>query len=212
MKKFATNLAGALLLLWFAAPCVQAQGRIGTVDLTKVFDNYWKTKQAQASLNEHKADLTKEDNNMIQEYNTAKTNYAKLLEDSANPALSADERDRRKKAAEEKLKQLRESEDQIKQFETQARVTIEEQGQRLRNNILTEIRNALSAKAKSAGYTMIFDTSAESAQHTPIIPYVTEDNDLTKDLIEQLNLGQPKDVARPEDKSEKKEEKKTTPK
>src|SRR5262249_55918121 len=154
MKKFVTKIASASLLLWLAALSVQAQGRIGTVDLTKVFDNYYKTKAAQLILNERKADLTKEDNNMLLEFNTAKTNYNKLLEDSTNPALSSDERDRRQKAAQEKLKQLKESEDQIKQFEAQARNTIEEQGQRMRNNILSEIKNALAAKAKSAGYTM----------------------------------------------------------
>src|SRR5438552_5702347 len=156
MKKLIVPMAGALLLLWLAAPYAHAQGRIATVDLTKVFDGYWKTKQAQALLNEHKADLQKEDNNMMQEYGNNRTNYQKLLDDANNPALSSEERDRRKKSAEDKLKQLKESEDQIKQFRAQASNTIDEQGQRMRNNILTEIRNALNAKAKAAGYALVF--------------------------------------------------------
>src|SRR5215471_14383514 len=113
MKRLMVSIASVCLVVALAPVSVFAQGRIATVDLSKVFDNYWKTKQAQALLNEHKADLQKEDNNMMQEYGNNKTNWMKLVDDASNPALSADERERRKKSAEEKLKQLKDSEDQI---------------------------------------------------------------------------------------------------
>jgi outer membrane protein len=199
-------VASVCLVVALAPVSVYAQGRIATVDLSKVFDNYWKTKQAQALLNEHKADLQKEDNNMMQEYGNNKTNWMKLVDDASNPALSADERERRKKSAEEKLKQLRDSEEQIKQFRAQASNTIEEQGQRMRNNILTEIRSAISAKAKSAGYALVFDTAAESALHTPIIPYTSRENDLTDELLDQLNAGQPKEEVKTDNKKDDKKD------
>jgi len=213
MKRLTSKTFLGLLLLCFAATAWGQGTRIATVDLTKVFDKYWRTKQAQELLNERKTDLEKDFNNMVLEYKTTQTNYQKLLDDATNPALSSEEKDRRKKAAEEKLKQLKDSEEQIKTYKSQAGVTIEQQGQRLRDNILTEIRNALNVKAKSAGYTLVFDTSAESAKGIPILPYVSRENDLTEDLIDQLNAGQPKETPKTDDKKEeKKEEKKSSPK
>ena len=38
------------------------------------------------------------------------------------------------------------------QFERQAQVTLSEQSQRMRDNILNEIKAAVAAKAKAAGY------------------------------------------------------------
>src|ERR1041385_4576233 len=77
------------------------QAKMATVDLQKVFDNYWKTKQADTLLKEQKADMEKEYKNMITDYNKSKEEYQKLLTSANDLVLSAEERDKRKKAAED---------------------------------------------------------------------------------------------------------------
>lgn len=177
-----------------------AQGRLATVDLRKVFDNYWKTKQADVALKDRFADMEKEHKNMLDDWKKAKDDYQNLLADANNQALSSDERDKRKRSAEDKLKYIKDTEDSIGQFEKQARTTIDEQRTRMRDNIVGEIRNLLNAKAKAAGYSLVLDTTAESFNRTPVVLYSNNENDLTDTILQQLNASAPADVTRTEDK------------
>jgi hypothetical protein len=46
MKSLLRKIVPVLLLTSLMSASVWGQGRIATVDLRKLFDNYWKTKQA----------------------------------------------------------------------------------------------------------------------------------------------------------------------
>ena len=201
----------ALVLAPMLCTAVCAQSKTATIDLRKVFDNYWKTKQADAALKDRAADMEKEHKNMLDDWKKAKDDYQALLADANNQALSSDERDRRKKSAEDKLKFIKDTEDSIGQYERQARSTLDEQKRRMRDNILGEIRNVLNAIAKSDGYSMVIDIAAESSNGTPIVLYNDNSGDLTDKVLSQLNAGAPADTGavtktdeKPADKTGKK--------
>ena len=177
-----------------------AQARLATVDLKKLFENYWKTKQASASLDDRKKDMEKEDKNMLDDYKTKKDEYQSLVTSSSDPNVAPGERDKRKKAAEDKLKQLKDLEDTIVQYERQARTTLVEQNQRMRGNILNEIRNVVTAKAKAANFSLVIDTAAQSGDATPIVLFTNNENDLTTAVLEELNRSAPVDTPKAEDK------------
>ena len=61
MRNNLRTILPAVLLLTFLSGSALAQTKIATVDLQKVFDNYWKTKQAQVYIQEQVAQFTKED-------------------------------------------------------------------------------------------------------------------------------------------------------
>jgi outer membrane protein len=183
-----------LLMVALAGGSAWAQGRFATVDLRKLFDSYWKTKQADAALKERAADMEKEHKNMLDDYTKAKSEYTTILADANNQALSSDERERRKKSAEDKLKSIKDTEDTIAQYERQARTTLDEQRRRMRDNIVGEIRKVLDSKAKAAGYALVFDSAAESANSTPFLLYGSSENDITESVLQQLNAGAPLDL------------------
>jgi Skp family chaperone for outer membrane proteins len=180
----------ALILVVGASPAA-AQGRIATVDLKKLFDGYWKTKQADAALKERGADLEKEFKAMMEDYNKGKEDYKSLTAASSDPAMSDAERDKKKKEAEDKLRSLKEQEEAMAKFQNQARTTIDEQRRRMRDNILGEVRKALDGKAKLAGYSMVIDVAAETINNTPVVLYNTGDNDITDSVLSQLNASAP---------------------
>jgi len=197
------------------ASCAFGQSRIATIDLGKLFAGYWKTKQAEANLKERAADMEKEDKNMIADYNRAKEDYQTLLSKANELALSDEEKDKRKRQAEEKLKYIKETENTIAQYERQARVTIEESRKRLREDIMGDIRKVVTGKAKSAGYSLVIDTTAESINGTPVVLYSSgTESDLTQDVLTQLNASAPletpkvDDTKPPEKKDDRKGEKK----
>jgi Skp family chaperone for outer membrane proteins len=78
----------------------------------------------------------------------------------------------------------------------------------MRDNILREIREVVSAKAKSAGYTMVFDTAGQTVNMTPLILYTNGENDITDDILKSINANAPPDLLKTDTK-DKSDEKKT---
>lgn len=198
MRTLLKKLIPALVLL--IGTSAFAEYRIATVDLGRVFTNYWKTKQAQEAIDEKRADIEKTGKQMLDTFNKAKEQYQKTLDSVNDPAVSAEERDKRKKAAEDQLKDLKDQDDALAQFDRGSRTSLETQLQRTRDNIVSEIRTAITAKAKTDGYTLVIDTAAQSVNGTPIILYsVPGDNDITDAVIKQINIGAPSDVPKADD-------------
>jgi outer membrane protein len=200
MKRLLRIIVPALLFISFMGASALAQGRLATVDLRKVFDGYWKTKQADAALKERAADIEKEHKNMLEDWKKAKEDYQTLLTEANNQTLSVEEREKRKKSAEDKFKQIKDSEDQISQYERQARTTLDEQRKRMRDSIVEEIRTTVNGKAKAAGYALVIDTMAESANNTPVVLYSNNENDMTQVVLSQLNAGAPAETPKTEEK------------
>jgi outer membrane protein len=168
------------------------QSRIATIDLRKAFDNYWKKKEAEATLKEQGADMEKDLKTMVDDLKKNREAYQKLLSDASDPAISSEERDKRKKAAEDKLRDIKDMEDRANTYSRTAQTNLEEKKKRVRDNILTEIKNVTTAKAKEKGASMVVDTAAETVNGTPVILFSNGEMDLTDAVLEQLNLGAPK--------------------
>ena len=165
MRLLLKQLILALALLTCAS--AHAEYRIATVDLGRVFTNYWKTKQAQTAIDEHRSDIEKTGKDMMSTFNKSKEDYQKMVDSMNDPAVSAQERDKRKKAADDKLKDLKDQDDALAQFDRASRASLEEQLKRTRDNIVADIRVAVTAKAKSDGYTLVIDTAAQTVnRHT----------------------------------------------
>jgi outer membrane protein len=164
---------------------------IGVVDLRKVFDNYWKTRQADTALKAEAASLDGERKSMVDQFQKEQENYRQLLVGTNDSALSIPERDRRRQSAEEHLLKLKELQGNLEQFDRQARVSLGEKQRRMRDNILAEIKEAIKAKARASGCRLVVDSAAESANNTPVLPYTDGQNDLTDEVLNHLNLHVP---------------------
>jgi outer membrane protein len=197
MKRILQIIFPAVLLMTFLSSPALAQQKIATVDMRKLFDGYWKTKQAETALNDRKTELDKEDRGFLDNLQKAREEYQKLLDAANDQAISADERDKRKQAAADKYAEIQNSQTAIVQFERQAQVTLGGQTQRMRGDILKEIEATVATKAKAAGYTMVFDDASQTANQTPVILYSDDQNDLTSAVLAQLNAGAPIDLTAP---------------
>src|SRR2546426_6285152 len=156
-------VAGALVLV-----SAHAQPKIGLIDLEKVFTNYWKKKQADVVLKERQAEFAKQRKGMIDDYQKANEEYKKLIESASDQAVSTDEREKRKTAAEKKLVEIKGIEQEINQYDRNSGDSLGAQMLRMREKILDEIRELINAKAKAGNYTMILDTTAKTVNQTPV--------------------------------------------
>src|SRR5437763_1206199 len=111
-----------ILLLFFSlAFSSHAQSKVAIVDLRKVFDEYYKTKAADKTLKDRAEDLEKERKVLTDQYQKLNDDWKKAVDGASDQAVSADERERRKKAAEGKLLEMKELEQNITKFERQMR-------------------------------------------------------------------------------------------
>jgi outer membrane protein len=186
MKKTACLLAFCVL-----SAAAHAQTRIATVDLKKAFDSYWKTKQADANIKDLAAELDKTRKSMVDDYQKKNEDYKKLLDAANDQAVAAEQREKRKKDAEAALLEIKQIENDVAQFDRTSRTRLAEQQRRMRDNILKEIRDVINAKAKTKAYNLVVDTAAESINATPITLYFTTENDITDEVVAQLNLNAP---------------------
>lgn len=192
----------AAVCLAVAIPA-QADTKVGIISLKKVFDGYWKTKQADAQLKDRASEFDKQRKEMIEGYQKSNEEYKKLLDSAGDQAVSAEERDKRKKAAETKLRDIQEIETQVTQFDRTARATLNEQQRRMRDSILREIQDVIATKAKTAGYSIVLDTAAESVNSTPVLVYNNGENEITDDVLRQLNINAPADFLKTTDETTK---------
>lgn len=179
-------------LLAATALSATAQTKIATVDMKKLFNGYYKTKLAQTSLESRKSELRKEIKDMADGLDKAQTDYKKLLDQSSDPALSADERDKKKLESLDKAKEINSSKAAIEQFQRQAEAQLADQSQRMSGNLVSEIQKAVAEKAKAAGYGIVLNAASVET-----VVYASTDNDLTGPVLDQLNAGAPVDVSAP---------------
>jgi len=188
MKMLKMTVLTILLLAFLGVPAF-AQNKVASVDIRKIVAGYYKSKQAEVLFEKKMTELRKELKDMTDGLDTAQEDYKQLLDQSYDQALSADERDKRKQAAADKLKDINNSKAAIEQFDRQAQSQVADSRQRINSNLLTDIQNAVADRAKAGGYTIVVNSAA-----TDTIVYASTDNDLTDEVLKQLNAGAPIDV------------------
>lgn len=176
----------------FTVCSANAQSKVATVDMKKIFNGYWKTKQASAALENRKSELRKELKDMADSLDKAQTDYKQMLDRVNDPAISADERDKRQQAAVDKAKDIASSKSAFDQFQRQADAQLADQSQRMSGNLVSEIQKAVADKAKAGGYTMVVNSANAEA-----FVYVSPDSDITDTVLAQLNAGAPIDLNKP---------------
>ena len=187
MKMLRTTILAFLLLAVLSVP-VMAQTKSATVDMQKLFKGYWKTKQAEAALNQRVADLQKEIKDMANGLDKAQADYNQLLDQANDQALSTEERAKRRQAATDKLKEINNSKAAMDQFNRQAQSQVLDQRQRMTSNLVGEIQKAVGDKARAGGYTLVLNSAVTDA-----VVYSSGD-DLTDATLKVLNAGAPIDV------------------
>lgn len=191
MKKMRYTLL-TFVLLAATTFSASAQAKIGTVNMKKLFDGFYKTKLAQASLESRKTELRKEIKDMADGLDKAQTDYKTLQAQIADPARSDDERAKLQQQAQNKAKEIANSKTAIDQFQRQAEAQLADQSQRMSGNLVTEIQKAVADKAKTAGYSIVLNSASVET-----VIYANGDNDLTAGVLSQLNAGAPIDVSTP---------------
>lgn len=211
MKK--TVILSACVAAFFAVTgSAQAQMKIGTVDMNKIFSSYYKTKDAETRINNAKTKAKQEFDDKMDQLKKDAADIKKLSDEVNNPALSKESKEDKMKALEEKKNQFGPAERELREFQTTQEKQLQDQAVRMRNGIVEEITKLVNDKVKSEQYDLVFDRSGNSLNGVPILVFARDTLDFSDEIITQLNKNKPKEEATPEPKAEKPEKAEKTEK
>ena len=170
------------------APASQAADlKVGTIDMKAVFDGYYKTKDAEAKINESRTQAKKELDDRLDTFNKAQEQARKINEEAAKPELSEKAKAEKTKALNEKLQELGVMQREVQEFQQTRERQLSEQSVRSRNSLVEEINKIVNEVVEAQNYDLVFDKSGQSLNAVNVIVHSKDAFDFTADVVSKLN-------------------------
>lgn len=170
-----------------ATASAQTSTKFGTVDMKKVFDSYYKTKDAESKINEDRNAAKKELEDRMDVAKKVLEEVKKLDEEMANPALSKEAKDQKMKIRSDKAADLQNQDREIREFQTTREKQLQEKSVRMRAGIVDDINKVVADKVKAENFDFVFDKSGPSLNGVPIVLFSRDSFDFTDSVVTALN-------------------------
>ncbi|HWB01471.1 MAG TPA: OmpH family outer membrane protein [Verrucomicrobiales bacterium] len=185
--------AFAASLLATGSASAQTQMKIGIVDMKRVFQEYYKTKDAEKKVNEDKSKAKKD---LDQRNNT----YQKLIEEWNNASkivgdklVNAELKQQKKAEADKIASEIKALEREIDEFRRRREQQLQEQVMRMRKGLLDDISQRVEEKAKLDNYDLVFDKSGVSPSGVKFLLHSKDAVDFSNQVLAELNKNAPKE-------------------
>src|SRR6201987_2959893 len=186
MKKILTIALGAILALPVAG-FAQGSLKVGTVDMSRAFKEYNKTKDAEAKINDAKNAAKKEYDERADSYKKALDEINNLNKQLDSSALSADAKTKLAKDRDDKIANIKNMEREINDFRQTRERQLQEQALRMREGIVKEITDVVNDRVKTQNLDLVSDKSGMSLNGVPLLMYSKDNVDFTNDIVAELN-------------------------
>ncbi len=170
----------------------EAQLKIGTVDINRVFQSDAKTKEAEAKINEAKRAAEKELSERADTYKAAIAAINQLNAQLDQPALSAAARAEKTGERDRKIAEIRGMEREIAEFRHTRERQLQEQMQRMKEGIVREITAVVLDLAQARKLDLVFDKSGVNFNGISPVLFAREGDDFTAEVISALQKAERK--------------------
>lgn len=188
------SLLAALLVLG-GAGFANAQVKFATVDMNRVFSEYYKTKDAQAKYADAEKAANDDLNGRVETLKASMKDISQLNTDIQKPDLAKDDADAKKKDLQAKVAAARALDKEIADYRSSKQKGLQDQFLRMRKDIVDDIMKTVNDLVKAKGYDIVFDKSGLSAGAVPVVLYSRDDLDFSQDVITALNKNAPAKAA-----------------
>ena len=186
MKRFLSTIL-VLTLAFPIAAFSQGAPKIGTVDMQRAFKEYYKTKDAEAKINDARSAAKKEYDDRAEAYKKALDEINSLNKQLDAPALTAEAKTQKARERDDKIANIKKMEREINDFSQTRDRQLQEQLMRMREGIVKEITDVVVEKVKTNNMDFVFDKSGVSLNGVPVMLYAPPNVDFTNDIIAVLN-------------------------
>ena len=191
MKQLIVSLSVATALCSFASSSALAQMKVGIVDMNKVFTSYYKTKDAEARLNDARAQAKTDLDGRLETLKSNMEAINKLEADAKKPELTPDKQQAAIRTRDEKINEVRNLDREIGEFRQTRERQLQEQFMRMRGDIVQDIMKIVDAKVKAEGFELVFDKSGQGFSQVPVALFSAPSMDFSDSLITELNKNAP---------------------
>lgn len=186
--------------LSFAAPAM-AQGtemKVGIVDMKRVFQEYWKTKDAEKKVNEDKSKAKKELDERGTKYKDLIGRWNEIDKVLKDKLVNEQMKAQKQKEAQDVISEARALERDMEEFKRRREAQLQEQVMRMRKGLLETIKSTVEEKAKRDNYDLVFDKSGMSPSGVPFLLHSKDAVDFSTEVISELNKNAPAGSLDPE--------------
>lgn len=186
-----TSIKSLIAIAAFGATALFAPAqtlKVGTIDMNKALDGYWKTQEEQAVVKGYEQRATEGTERIMNEGRASVDKYREAAEQANNTILTEEARKAAAQQAQVLLQEVQKKEQEIQAFRNQAVQTIQQQVATSRRALLEKITEVASAIAKKKGITLLVEKS-NAAVITVV--YADPGFDITDEVVIELNKDRP---------------------
>jgi outer membrane protein len=192
MNKLLVTLTLAAAFVTLAATPALAQMKVGIVDMNQVFTSYYKTKDAEARLNDARAQAKTDLDGRLETLKSNMEEINRLEADAKKPELTADKQQAAIRARDEKINEVRNLDREIGEFRQTRERQLQEQFMRMRGDIVQDIMKVVDGRVKAEGYDIVFDKSGQGISQVPVVLFSAASMDFSDSVVAELNKNAPK--------------------
>lgn len=196
------HLIAAVLL---ATVCsASAEQKIALINMERVFDEYHKTKTANAKFKVRGEEIDVKRKELVTKVKTLKAEFDKLNAEYRDKSLNENARDKKREAGEDKLTELKEAEGNLMEFDKVFKKEITDQMRQMQLQIVGEIRGVIQTYAAENKIDIVFDCSGKTLNNVESVMYFGSSLDITEPILAIMNKNAPEagQKAEPEKKPE----------
>lgn len=183
-----------LLMLSMAALVVTAQTQeisIATVNVTRLYADYYKAKEANAKLEESVEKAKQEAEVLVKQGQELVEEYQEVVERAQNPALTEEAQQKAASESEVVRQQIVEKEQEVQQFQVATQRSLQQRQRTYRDLFLDEIMKVVLEVTQEKGRNLIIDSSGISGSGIPVVLGSNSAWDITEEVLERINADAP---------------------
>lgn len=170
---------------------VRGELNIMTVDVGILYDNYYRTNEAEEKLKERMETAKGQMDEMTASLEAEIETYKALLEEAQNPVLSDEAHRKAENEAHLQMEKIRQLQQDVRVFEQSTRNQLSTQQNTQRQFMLEEIKTVVLEVANEKGVDLVLDTSPTITVSLPSVLFANPTWDATKDVLAILNADAP---------------------
>ncbi len=175
----------------FTALQAQPAVKLIVVDMAKVYDNHYKTEEANAKFRDAETKATEQVEELNKQGQTLVEEYKELMEQSKNTVLTAEARSKAENDAQKKLEDIQRKQGEVQNFRNNTQRSLQQRIKTHRDLLLEEITKIVNDLAKRQGATLVVDKSGPTLFGIPSVLYSDPAYDITDAVVKEVNKDRP---------------------
>ncbi len=198
MKKLIRTLAVlAALAAGSTALLAQPAVKLVVVDMAKVYDNHYKTEEANAKFRDAEQKAQEQVEELNKQGQILVDEYKELIDQSKNTLLTSEARAKAEGDAQKKLEDIQRKQGEVQQFRANTQRSLQQRIKTHRDLLLEEITKVVNDIAKRQGATLALDRSGPTLFGIPGVLYADPSYDITEAVLAEVNKDRPAPSAAP---------------